>query len=274
MNRQVPVISLCALALAACSTDVVAPLKTPVGPSLSVSAGGRGDYIVLTNKGIPTGFANKVASLGGSLTYTNDKAGFAAVGGLTPDGAAQLGALAGVATIDADDVVALDAPIATAEADVSDVANPAIDSQENPAAGVRAFWQWNMRLIGADKAWAAHKLGSPTVTVAILDTGIDYDDLDVNGLVDLSRSKSFMNNFVPATDTSTIRPADDTVSKKFFPTRNAISDYNGHGTNVAQQVSSKAFAFGGVTSKTTLIGVKVLGSNGVGSFGQILMSPT
>jgi subtilisin family serine protease len=39
---------------------------------------------------------------------------------------------------------------------------------------------------------------------------------------------------------------------------------------VASQVSSNAFFFAGVTSKTTLIGVKVLGANGYGSFGSIL----
>ena len=35
-------------------------------------------------------------------------------------------------------------------------------------------------------------------------------------------------------------------------------------------MSSKAFAFAGVTSRTTLIGVKVLGRDGSGSFGDIL----
>lgn len=271
LRRNVVLALLPAIAFAACSPDdVVTPLKAPTSAKLAVSVDQRSNYIVLTQKGIPAGFADKVASLGGAVLYSHDKAGFAAVTGLTAAGAAQLGAIGGVAEVDADAVAALDAPVATAEADVSAVANPSIDSQSNPASALLASWQWNMRLIGADKAWAAHKLGDPSVTVAILDTGIDYDDRDVTGLVDLSRSKSFMAAFIPATDTSKIRPADDTVSKKFFPTRNPISDYNGHGTNVAQQVSSKAFAFGGVTSKTTLIGVKVLGSNGSGSFGQIL----
>jgi len=84
---------------------------------------------------------------------------------LTQAGASQVRALSGIADVQADAVITLDAPIAKAEADVSDVANPSINSQENPAAGVRAFWQWNMRLIGADKAWAAHKLGDAGVTV-------------------------------------------------------------------------------------------------------------
>src|SRR5438445_6646460 len=79
-----------------------------------------------------------------------------------------------------------------------------------------------------------------------------------------------MNVYVPATDTSPTHPSDSVVSANFFPSRNPIVDFNGHGTNVAAQVSSKALVLAGVTSRTALIGVKVLGSNGVGTFGQIL----
>ncbi len=260
-----------AIALAACSPDVVAPLKVPTGPSLAVSVDQRGDYIVLANgKGFPAGFEAKVASLGGTVIYSNSKAGFASVAGLTQSGATQLRALGGVSDIQADAAVALSAPIGRAEVDASARLNPSINSVANPAAAILGSWQWNMHLIGADTAWAHGVLGDPTVTVAILDTGIDYDSFDANGLVDLARSTSFMKTFVKETDTSTVRLSDDSVSKRFFPTRSVISDYNGHGTNVASQVSSKAFAFAGVNSKTKLIGVKVLGSNGVGNFGQIL----
>jgi lantibiotic leader peptide-processing serine protease len=273
MHRQSSVFALVAvLALAGCSTDAVAPIKAPFAPSFAVGAGATsGSYIVLFNgKGIPADFADRVATLGGIVSYANGKAGFASVAGLSDASAVQIGAIGGVSDVQSDDVVALDTPIARAEADASNLINPSIDSQLHPETAILASWQWNMKLIGMDTVWKAQKLGNAGVTVAILDTGIDYDDLDVNGLVDLSRSTSFMSTFAKATDTSAVRPADDTVSKKFFPTRSVISDYNGHGSNVAQQVSSKAVAFGGVSSKTTLIGVKVLGSNGVGSFGQIL----
>jgi hypothetical protein len=273
MHRQSSVFALVtALALAGCSTDAVAPIKAPLAPSFAVGASASsGSYIVLFNgKGIPADFSDRVAGLGGTVAYANGKAGFASVAGLSNASAVQLGGIGGVSDVQADDIVSLDSPVAAAQADITDLTNPAIESQANPAGGVRYFFQWNMRLIQADKAWAAGKLGSPNVTVAILDTGIDYDSFDENGLVDLSRSTSFMSTYIPASATSVMHPADDTVAKKFFPSRNKITDFNGHGTNVAQQVSSKAFALAGVTSKTTLIGVKVLGSNGVGSFGQIL----
>jgi lantibiotic leader peptide-processing serine protease len=273
MHNRSYAVALTALSLAACSTDAVAPVAATAVPNARVSSIAElsTNYIVLTKgNGIPTGFAQTVSRLGGAVTYSNAKAGFVTVSGLSASAASQIKAIAGVADVEADAPVSLDAPLAAAQADGSQIQNPSIASQSDPTTASRFSWQWNMRLIGADAAWAAGKLGNSGVTVAILDTGIDYDAPDLNGLVDLSRSTSFMNTFVKATDTSTVRPADDTVSKHFFSTRNVISDYNGHGTNVATQVSSKAAALAGVTSKTTLIGVKVLGSNGVGSFGQIL----
>ena len=132
----------------------------------------------------------------------------------------------------------------------------------------------------APAAWLAGKLGSSTVTVAIIDTGIDYDLPDLTGRVDLSRSHSFMDTFVgngddpstPAFDADPIVPADDTILRRFgiFAGRDLITDLNGHGTNVATQVSSNAVRYAGVTSLTRLIGVKVLGANGLGNFSDIL----
>jgi subtilisin family serine protease len=132
-----------------------------------------------------------------------------------------------------------------------------------------------MRLIQADSAWAKKKFGSSGVTVAIIDTGLDYDSYDLNTLVDLNRSASFATSWVGDTSSTLAHPdtltiSDAEISRTLYPNRNVISDFNGHGTNVATQVSSRAFGFAGVTSKTTLIGVKVLGRNGQGTFGQIL----
>jgi len=267
---------LLVLALAACSTDdVVSPLKVAAGPKFALSStSGVGNYIILMKgSGIASGFADRVASLGGTVTWAHADAGFATVSGLSDAAAAKLSATSGVGQVQRDVDISLNTPVPPTEADVSEIGDPTANSQANPATGLRYVWQWNMRLIQADVAWAAGKLGSPSVTVAILDSGIDYDAPDLTGLVDLSRSVSFMDDYVLATDEAATNPpklSDNAVTTRFFPTRNAISDYNGHGTNVATQVSSKAFALAGVTSRTTLIGVKVLGSNGSGSLGTVL----
>jgi len=278
MNRGISVIALAtALGLSACSPDVVGPLKAPMKASLSLATGSApGRYIVVLNgKGSETDFTAKVVGLGGSVASYHAGAGIAVVSGLSSESAAQLGAN-GSGDVQADFSFRPDDPSGTAQADASDIGGT-IESQANPAGAGRFPFQWNMRLIGAPAAWAAGHLGDAGVTVAIIDTGLDYDAPDLNGLVDLSRSHSFMNHFVGRLDDPTtpqdeydpIVPPDDQIVG-FFPGRNLITDLNGHGTNVATQVSSKAAALAGVTSKTTLIGVKVLGANGVGTFSDIL----
>jgi len=242
---------LAAAALAACSGDSLGPAAAPRAPARE-SGAAAGQYLVTFKGQIPADFAQRVAALGGTVLYQHAGVGFAAVSGLNDGTAAQLGAGGGIAD------VALDAEVQadigpSVEADASDV----IESQTNPATAARYNFQWNMRLIHANQAWAAGKLGSPNVTVAILDTGIDYGVNDLNGLVDLSRSTSFI-------------PADNALTATYFPTLNPVIDYHGHGTNVASQVSSKAVALSGVTSRTTLIGVKVLSRTGGGPLSAIL----
>lgn len=250
-----------ALALAACAdaptslTAAHAPVHLDAAPAASST------YLVrFTRTAIPAAFAGRVADLGGSVKFSHAGAGIAAVTGLTADAAAQLGQLDGVAEVLQDATVSLSQPgpggMTTASLDSLGVTDQAT-SQTNPAAASGFAYQWNMRQIGAPDAWKAGKLGDAGVTVAIIDTGLDYDIPDLNGLVDLSRSTSLVDG-------------DDAITATYFSGRNRVSDYNGHGTNVATQVSSKGRFFAGVTSRTTLIGVKVLGADGSGSFAAIM----
>jgi subtilisin family serine protease len=117
-------------------------------------------------------------------------------------------------------------------------------SPSDPTSAARYSWQWNMRAIDADDAWAAGRLGSPDVTIAILDTGIDYTYPDLVGRVDLSRSISFI-------------PEDDALVDTNFPGKHYVTDLHYHGTHVAATAASNAYAAAGVTSQTTLMGVKV-----------------
>jgi Subtilisin-like serine proteases len=272
MRSRISAVVLAAFALVACSTDMVAPPKAPPAVRLSKSVGGNGgNYLVLmTSTSVPAGFAAKVASLGGTVRTSHSGAGFAVVSGLTDAGAAQLAATTGVAEVDPDAPVGLELPIVKVASDATDLSSPSATVATGPAAALHFDWQWNMRLIQADKAWAAGKLGSRKVTVAILDTGIDYDGIDLDGHVDLARSVSFMNEWVGDPATDVVTASDDDLVAAIFPGRNKISDLNGHGTNVASQVTSSGLRLAGVTSKTTLIGVKVLGANGFGTFGGIL----
>jgi subtilisin family serine protease len=254
-RNRICITVLGALTLAACTADridPVSPLALSPSASRAVSAAAPARYIVLAKgNGFKADFAARVAALGGTVEQLHKGAGIAVVSNLSALAASQVGKLAEVSDLQADAVFTLDAPLA------ANTSNVTINSVTNPATAILYPWQWNMRLIDANVAWAAGKLGDAGVTVAILDTGIDYDALDLNGLVDLSRSKSFV-------------PSDDSLATALVPSRNKVTDFNGHGTNVATQASSKAVVFAGVTSKTKLIAVKVRGASGSGALSGVL----
>ena len=255
MKLTVPALAAL-VAVTACSDDPVQPPSARVSTvNAAVQAGTANRSIVEFNGPVRKDFAATVASLGGNVDFVVESAGFAAVSGLSADAAAALGRFTGVAAVYDDIVVQLGSrgqPGPALPPDVSAL------STNNPAGAILfGPLQWNMRAISAPQAWAAGNLGSPNVTAAILDSGIDYDNPDLNGLVDLTRSRSFV-------------PSDDAILTALFPTRNKLDDLGGHGTLVATQVSSNAFAFAGVGSRTRLMGIKVLGFTGSGSLGGIL----
>jgi subtilisin family serine protease len=227
-------------------------------PSLSVAGFEQPDlsdqYLVMfKGKGVPGGFAADVEKLGGAVVFSHD-VGIAVVNGLDEAGASALGGKRYVSEVQMDEAFELD-PMFDEEAVAS--VEGYVDSPDDPTLASRYSWQWNMRAISADQAWAAGRLGSPNVTIAILDTGIDYTYPDLAGLVDLSRSVSF-------------EAFDDFLVDLFFPGRHPISDLHFHGTHVASTAVSNGFATAGVTSKTTLIGVKVCSVFGSCSFGGVI----
>lgn len=277
MDRRTSAVALAAaFTLAACSPDVVIAPANPITVGRSaISAKQLPNHIVLVNENRAEKLAEKMTALGGSIESFHAGAGLAVVSGLTEAGASDL-ALSGVGEVHADVEISIDMEHEPARADASDVENAHISSQEDPSTAGRIAYQWNMQLIKAPAAWAAGKLGSANVTVAILDTGIDYGVPDMGDLVDLARSTSFMTRFVgqldnpltPENEYDPIVPSDDALAAILGTHR--VMDFNGHGTNVATQVSSKAFRLAGVTSRTKLMGVKVLGANGSGTLSGVL----
>lgn len=208
-----------------------------VSVTLPGSAEGDDTLLVLfRGNGVPADFADQIAALGGEVTYSHE-VGFAVVKGVASNA---VGKLAKVSDVMPNFAIEF-APTAVSEAFQAE-ALPA--SPEDPASAARFSWQWNLVAIDAPEAWAAGYLGSPEVTVAILDTGIDYTYPDLAGLVDLDRSISFV-------------PEDDFYVDLFFPGAHYIADIHWHGTHVAATVASNAYVTAGVTSKTTLMGVKV-----------------
>lgn len=213
----------------------------------------NGAIVMMKGNDIPAGFADSVAALGGRVTGTHAATGLAFVSGLSDAALAELSARKDVGATLPD----FEAQIVPSFGVGADQAFVSPDSPAAPQTAAFFPRQWHLRAIGAHNAWAAGRLGSPDVTVAVLDTGIAYTHADLAGLVDLSRSASFV-------------PSDDALVAAFFPGAHPVADLHYHGTHVAATIASNALAAAGVTSRTTLIGVKVLNVNGSGSFSSTL----
>lgn len=212
-----------------------------------------GDHILRYERATPDSLAQSVEAAGGTLRSLNADAGFAVVSGLSDDAANALALRTGAAEALPDFQIELQpAGVTGSQESFATTANAS-----NPTLAPAYPAQWNMRAIGADTAWAAGRLGSPDVTVAVIDTGIDYTHADLAGRVDLSRSKSFT-------------PDDDAFVAGAYPGAHPITDLYAHGTHVASTITSNAVVAAGVTSRVTLIGVKVINRFGIGSFSGVL----
>ena len=217
-------------------------------------------YLVIFNgQGVPQEFAANVADMGGEVTYSHD-VGFAIVKGIDNSAAASLGQRNDVADVQQDEAFEIESMNAGEPMLVQSAEGQTASHGTDGNGYGNARWypyQWNLPAVNAEAAWAAGRFGSPDVTVAVLDTGIDYANPDLEGLVDLSRSASFVEY-------------DDLLASYYFPFSHPVTDLNWHGTHVAATIASNGILVEGVTRNTTLIGVKVCDYTSSCSFSSIL----
>src|SRR5882762_5697219 len=268
------------MAAAACSYDArVSPESAAArAPQFSAVAPGRAAnnrHIVSFSGSLPTDFATQVGALGGKVLWVAPGSGLAAVSGLQGSAAATLAGKRGIQAVDADALLSLDMPRlareATAEAG-------GVQSNAAPAAAVRYPRQWNMRAVQADVAWAHGFLGSSSVSVFMLDSGIDPHHSDTQGRVDATRSVDLLGTFdaqvVVGHDTITVPFTEADTVQKYFPGAEVYTDLFFHGTHTGATVSSNAARAAGVTSMTTLVAVKVCGYINDCPFSSILNGVT
>lgn len=105
--------------------------------------------------------------------------------------------------------------------------------------------QWHLPKIQAPEAWDLYS-GAPTVTIAIVDSGVDMDHEDL--AAKLVPGRDFINN-------------DDDPD-----------DDNGHGTHcagIAAGIANNNIGIAGLAWQCKIMPVKVLGSNGSGGFDAV-----
>lgn len=119
--------------------------------------------------------------------------------------------------------------------------------------------QWNMFRTQSNLAWNV-TLGSPTVKVAVLDTGICAHHQDMVGKVNVALSTSFVTELAACGPTA----APACVGCPSW------EDRNFHGTHVGGIISSNNLGTASVAPNVQLIAVKVLACNGSGPFSAVI----
>ena len=221
--------------------------------------------------GSSTDAAGSVRAAGGRVVYDHAGAGLLVAESDAPTFAGALGKAKGFTAVMQDQQVQWDVGDATsgpggavlerAAPSAAVLAGEANTSLvQSPFAAFFLPVQWNIFRTHTDEAWAITQ-GSPTIKVAVVDSGICTHQLDLIDKVDVEYSTSFV-------------PPDQEIPDTAAPACvgcPAWEDRNGHGTLVASIISSNNVGVAGVAPQVRLRAVKTINAAGIGLFSWDLL---
>lgn len=196
---------------------------------------------------IPKNFAKEIEKAGGTVKEIYDGAGLATVLSSHPNFVKKAGKIAGVESIVEDHIVSWTANDLT-------YAAPVDGEIEVHHGGALPYGesQWGLKTIQAPQAWAKGVTGRG-VTVAVLDSGIDYTNPEFKGQIH-PLSRSFIDG--------------DGPNGNVYD----IMDLNGHGSHVAGIIAAKADGQGvtGIAPNAKILALKVNDYRGVSNFDTVI----
>lgn len=217
-----------------------------LGGTPSVAAGeplGVRAYLVITAPSSTGTVAQAVTANGGTVQNTHSPIGVIVAHSAATDFATRMRAVAGVQKVGQ-----------TRETDVAATSQTTAQRYLEPRMGTSISApaepvEWNMTMMGADKAWAVNP-GSRSVTVGVLDTGVQGTHEDLR------------DNFDAANSVSCLYGKANTAPGAWEPDANAPAA--GHGTSVAGIIAAAKNGRGvvGVAPNVKIASVKVMEPTG------------
>ena len=125
---------------------------------------------------------------------------------------------------------------------------------------------WGLDRLGAPEVWNAGYTGTG-ITVAVIDTGVDYTHSDLDGNIWINSGEIAGNGI----DDDRNGYIDDVRGWNFDANTNNVMDDNSHGTHVAGTIAGENNGVGitGVAYNAKIMAVKVLNANGSGTLAAV-----
>ncbi|BAY20914.1 peptidase S8/S53 [Calothrix sp. NIES-2100] len=125
---------------------------------------------------------------------------------------------------------------------------------------------WNLDMVKAPEVWARGYTGQDVV-VAVIDTGVDYNHLDLKNNI-WTNTKEIAGNNIDDDGNGYI---DDSHGWNFVENTSDPIDRNGHGTHVSGTIAGENNGVGvtGIAYNSKIMPVKVLDDSGSGSLSSI-----
>lgn len=189
----------------------------------------------------------EITALGGQVTSSLDSLGMLEVTAPDAETWRAIQSLSGVGAVSSSTRRAhLERMIAAAA-----VGDPNLDAdlpaKPGPGGEPLSGYQWGLSTGHVPEAWKKGYSGRSTL-VAVLDTGVDPDNLDLKANLDLRRARSFVQS------------------------EPDIIDRNGHGSHVTGVIAAARNGYGvaGIAPDATILPIKVLDADGYGDDAGIL----
>jgi subtilisin family serine protease len=129
--------------------------------------------------------------------------------------------------------------------------------------------QWALSHIHAPEAWDI-VTGTPSVVIAVLDTGIDVDHPDLINRLWINPGETPGNDI----DDDNNGYIDDVHGWNFIARNNEVDDDDGHGTKVAGVAAAEgnnAIGFSGICWNCRIMPVKVMQAGGVANYSDVAL---